>query len=100
MYEIGELTPQKLNDIRHNGFLVPVYKCSKKMSCPHFTGLRGRDRCPGMLKKEPGEVRIIYESNYCGWNHDNIRNPQTNAIRVYTTDHEKYIPPDLIVPVM
>lgn len=95
IYE-GEVNPEKLTTFRKEGFNFPIFKCQRKMSCKAFTGHKGRVRCPGKLIETGDNLGTI--PRFCGWS--NNTNGMLNAVKIYTTDYEKYIPPESVIPII
>jgi len=82
----GELTFEGCIGLKKQGFVVPLYKCDKKITCESYRGRKGRKRCPG---------KLLLNEKSCGWN----KITETNCIMISVNEPDRFIPQH-IVPII
>ena len=85
---------EHLTSLRKSGYMIPIFKCNR-LSCNARQTSIGRNRCPGKLI-ETGNHGTM--SVFCGWEDSN--STSKNAVKIYTTDYEKYVPPESVIPII
>ena len=99
-YNKGELTYEECIKVKKQGFVLPLYDCNKKWSCPQFRNRKGRSRCPGRLLLTDLTDHVSYTfGKFCGWNPLSTIIGGESTVSIKINEPEKFTPQH-IVPII